>query len=284
MTLSNIQFPTSLRHDSPVITTVVTKSFLPLYENWKAALDRVGIDNIFVVALDPETSEHLRDTNVSSILLPVTERTEVLQLKTQIVFELHKNRFDVLFSDVDAIWRKDCREIFYSDKTKTYDLIFSQAFGLPKSIVKLQGFSLCTGFYFIRKESALSDFFHEWLAIQHAHPEFCDQLSLNALIVQHPPKWNIKAEQLLTSEQAFYNENKKRDEFRYVSSPDFIDTKINISKNCSPTLGVLPFSDFRRGQSPATDDPYMVHIGSGGNVGEKIDEIKRNRPPLWFIS
>lgn len=84
--------------------------------NWVCALERLGVSNYMVICLDKDTFEKLSKFTKNVILgnsLFVDQKRWLWRKRMQAVNQLVKSGFDVILSDLDAVWREDpYKELF----------------------------------------------------------------------------------------------------------------------------------------------------------------------------
>jgi hypothetical protein len=269
------------------------KRFLPILKNWLQGMRRIKIGNILIASLDQEVDAFLNREGIAYLGIHVEPRINILRTKTEVVYSLLEKGFDVLFSDADAIWLQDPFEYLNSKDRLKYKFLISQAHGHPRDILKQLGFVLCSGFYLVKECNECKLLLREWIKYQDMSDvdSYCDQAAINRMVIEKVHTWNISdpiywsgippqlsgLEQLKHSVKKLIGRSKSQ-----VSSNQLITASFAIESQEIP-FGVLPLKAFRRGPCDPFDAPFMVHIGAGGNVDKKIQQIKEHRPNLWFL-
>lgn len=230
--------------DGTVIVTFSNAKYLPILENWRLAMGRLGIDNLLVVALDEPTYQHLRGRGVACHLSPCEDDLSALWPRRVALFgHILERGYNLIHSDVDAVWLKDPRaEYFLAGDA---DIVFSQATQWPTDCYQAWNFTLCCGLFFLRATDAMRGFMAEWIA--HVADTRDDQVSFNQLLLAKSVVWDI-------------------------AEPYSIPTPFGIDITCSRqtihgqaeslTVDVLPQHLFQRVHFP-DEDAYVKHCLSG---------------------
>lgn len=230
--------------DGTVILIFSNNAYLPILENWRAAMDRLGIGNILYVALDEPTYHHLIDRGLVCYLLPCEDDLAALWRKRVTLFdEILQRGYNLIHSDADAVWLKDprARYFFRSDA----DMVFSQGTQWPTECWQSWQFILCCGLFFLRATDAVQDFMRSWK--EHVADCGDDQVSFNLLMLARSVTWEI-------------------------NKPYRIPTPFGVDITCSRQtiygqadklcVEVLPQHLFQRVHFP-TEDAYVKHCLSG---------------------
>lgn len=312
-----------LDRNSPICLAFCCDKYLDLGRNWIKAINKFHINNVLIVATNKKAFKELSSIgNQTTLLLPSHSRSDIYFNKPKVTKYFLSLGYDVIFSDIDAIWLKNCEEYFHQEKTLDYDILFSQSFTFPLEAVHKWGFALCSGFYLIRSNPKTIKFISEWRDYQD-YFSLCDQKALNYMLMNKIYGWNLKnplpfpidsiyepltpkhkqilnfiTERIKTKPLHKYRlknlvnfyrsliENRKaKNELKSIKrvlSDEYISASFNESFN-SLKLAILPFKQFRRGCSNPLDSPFMVHIGAGSDVKDKIKRIKANQPMAWHL-
>lgn len=176
--------------DGTILLTFSNQAYLPILENWLAAMRRIGIDDILVVALDESTHAHLCERGVLCHLLPCENDLKALWRKRVSLFDAILQRgYCLIHSDADAVWLKDprARYFFGSDA----DIVFSQGTQWPIPCWERWGFILCCGLFFLRPTDPVRALMRDWVA--HVVGSGDDQVSFNLLLLERAVAWEIAA-------------------------------------------------------------------------------------------
>lgn len=175
-----------------LIITQVAYNYFPIFEIWYYAMQRLGVHNILLIALDPLTAERAKELGVTCYFLPIfgfqksARRliwTETLKVRQEIL-NLGVN---YLHSDADAIWLKDVREQIFQHDT---DFVTSIAYGTPKLAMESWGFVMCLGFYYCRSNENTRAVYRKYIELSAALGH--DQNGLNQLFLDSDIKWNSR--------------------------------------------------------------------------------------------
>ena len=180
-----------------VIVTQVAYNYFPIFEIWYRAMQRLGVHNILLIALDPLTVEKARSAGIHYWYLPIfgfqksVRRliwTETLKVRQKIL----NAGVNYLHSDADAIWQRDVRAQVLNHKT---DFVTSMAQGTPKSALESWGFVMCLGFYFCRSNQRTRAIYDRYIEMTAALGH--DQNGLNQLLFEQGLTWTPAGEGLL---------------------------------------------------------------------------------------
>jgi hypothetical protein len=230
--------------DGTVILTFSNQAYLPILENWLAAMHRIGIDNILIVALDEPTHRRMRERGLPCHLLPCADDLSALWRKRVALFDAIVQRgYNLIHSDVDAVWLKDPRREFLLDSEA--DIVFSQGTQWPIPCWERWRFILCCGLFFLRATRPVQAFMGRWL--DHVADSGDDQVSFNLLLLERGMQWQ-------------------------VPEPYSIPTPFGVEITCSRQIirgradglcvEVLPQHLFQRVHFPG-EDAYVKHCLSG---------------------
>jgi hypothetical protein len=230
--------------DGTVILTFSNQAYLPILVNWLAAMHRIGIDNILIVALDRPTYRQLRERGAHCHLLPCEDDLAALWRKRVALFERIVQRgYNLIHSDVDAVWLKDPRAAFLLGSEA--DIVFSQGTQWPIPCWERWRFILCCGLFFLRATAPVQRFMGRWL--EHVAESGDDQVSFNLLLLEQDIEWQVR-------------------------EPYSIPTPFGVDITCSRQIirgqvdgmrvEVLPQHLFQRVHFP-DEDAYVKHCLSG---------------------
>ena len=113
-----------LKHPDKILTMLFCRHFLPFFELWVASCQRHGIEfrhRLIVFTLDRETEARMAELGILSchldpdVYLPAGNSNvfgdqafrDTVLYKNRIILDLLNLGCDVLFQDVDIIWKKD---------------------------------------------------------------------------------------------------------------------------------------------------------------------------------
>ena len=183
-----------------VIISFLTKEYLSVGWTWIEAMKCIGLSNFIIVAGDAETSQALKGQGVTCIeaALDIGDADPcwispggftpkglgLCVLKFPVVLKLLREGFDVVLSDVDAIWLRNPLPVI----TATVDMAFQRVAHFPKPFVKYWGFAACSGFVFFRATAGGVALAEDCLREQRVVQD--DQLALNLALLENDVRWN----------------------------------------------------------------------------------------------
>jgi hypothetical protein len=160
--------------DGTVLVMTLNQGYSDLLLNWVHSCDRHGIEVrswTLIVALDPDTAERFeqlgfavytdetsygtQDPNAAEIFGDHTF-TQMMFPKTAVVQDLLNLGFDVLFQDVDLVWKKDPAEYLLHPARKALDAQFM--YDGPND--HYQPLHANSGFFYLRNTSASRKFWN----------------------------------------------------------------------------------------------------------------------------
>ena len=177
------------------------------------------------------------------------------------VLHLLEEGYDVLHSDLDAIWIKDpLPEITSLDA----DIVFSQGTIFPHKMVRNFGFVLCCGFFFIKSSAKTIQFVREWVRLSEIYKD--DQVAINEIIQSIALKPKDKCQNILS----FRNH-----EFMVWEKPIVIPNDANIK------ISLLSHNSVRR-LVECIDSKIIVAHPLSGKTGVETEKCLRDLA-LWIL-
>jgi Nucleotide-diphospho-sugar transferase len=177
----------------------LTKEYLSIGLTWIEAMKSIRLWNYIIIAGDRETSRTLKERDVSFIeaLLDVAGAdpsylspggftatgVAISAVKFPVVLSLLKGGFNVVLSDVDAIWFRNPMPVIGA----TADMAFQRVARFPNAIVRYWGFAACGGFVFFRA-SAGGVALAEGCLREHRIVQD-DQLAMNLALLENDIRW-----------------------------------------------------------------------------------------------
>lgn len=229
----------------PLIVVAVSDDYHLFLENWLRHVQRLGIRRILVIAMDDALAHRLadRDLTVARAAFDGTEKDFWLQ-RTLVWAALSEAGFDIIQSDIDAIWLHDPIESYLSDPR--FDLVFTQGTFHPAAIAEQWGFVLCTGLFAARAGDAADAFFAAITARADQMAATDDQETINRVLAEYGVDWD-------TASQAT--------ESLDLGDGDHLTTyTTTLSGTCVPLglrIGMLPHRQFPR--LPSAEPAAIVH-------------------------
>ncbi|MCB0324435.1 MAG: hypothetical protein KDD69_12720 [Bdellovibrionales bacterium] len=177
--------------DQPVCVIVSNRQYLPLTENWLAGFMRFGTKNLYIAAVDRYTFATLSARGFCTELWEVRGLRQIFAVKIRAVAKLLHAGFDVLLSDVDAIWLKDCATLLSHPDYRAYDALFSQSMSYPAAALERWGLALCSGFFLLRTNRRTLAFVDQWLQLL-VDERRTEQDALNCLLLRQHLQWQFE--------------------------------------------------------------------------------------------
>ena len=232
-----------LSRDGSLVVTYADSSFLGKVLNWLIAVDRAGVHNALVVALDESLHNFIHQRGFASVLVPTgTTLNEIRLTRLRVCQVLLRSGISVIQSDADAVWLRDPRPEFFANDSAA--MVASQGVYWPPKAHAKWGFVLCTGLFSVRSEAATNVLLERW--IDDFHETGSDQESLNRLLLSDGVTWEMNS---VTSETRL---------FRNRSFQTFDAPVSGICTSASLSLCLLPHMLFQRVPVEAPS-PYVAH-------------------------
>jgi hypothetical protein len=174
---------------SSVIITFANSLYADVLMNWLVAISLKSIDNYLVIALDRELHASLSDRGIPSLLCEWnTDLGDLWIRRVRVFATLCDAGVDFVHSDVDAIWLRDPRGLYFTDAD--VDLVASQGTVWPTDVHRQFGFVLCCGLFRLCSTPVSRQLLTE------LEPEVVvtrdDQVSLNRLLAARAIKWQVE--------------------------------------------------------------------------------------------
>jgi Nucleotide-diphospho-sugar transferase len=185
----------------------LTKDYLSVGITWVEAMKSIGLFNYIIVAGDVQTRQALQERGIPCIEAALDVggadpdcRTlggftptglAVSALKFPVLLSLLKEGFDVIMSDVDAIWFRNPSPAIGA----TADIAFQRIARFPNPIVRYWGFAACGGFIFFRATPGGVALAEDCLREERTVHD--DQLAFNLALLNSEITWshpNVTAE------------------------------------------------------------------------------------------
>jgi len=249
--------------ENTVIVVFANYDYLTVLDNWLISLQRLGISNFLVIALDETLYNHLKAMKVSVLLRHCKLGLDNLWIhRVDVIKEILDLGFDLIHSDADAVWLQDPLEEYIYNKPQ--DMIFSQGTVWPPDVHEIWKFVLCCGFYFVRSNSSTKQFFKQYAQQvrkdKNDMPDiFDDQMSINRMLLNLSIEWGTTDSYSI--------------DFKGKSYQCYKDVITGYSKHLS--IALLPHSKFQR-LKDSDEDVYVKHLYSDKNSGNILDVLREN--------
>jgi hypothetical protein len=165
--------------NSTLILSFCNFDYVKVALNWVEYLNKLEINNYLIVALDSETETFLKDHNVNTKLIKgeIPKRSgKGWRWRFQQTYEFVKDGYNVIHSDLDAVWLKNPLDII---DTK-YDIIAStDTGGFPPETYQKWNFTMCMGWMYYASTNATLNLFESILKNK---KNFDDQMEFNNYI------------------------------------------------------------------------------------------------------
>mmetsp|Transcript_6408 Transcript_6408/g.19386 ORF Transcript_6408/g.19386 Transcript_6408/m.19386 type:complete len:541 (+) Transcript_6408:192-1814(+) len=156
------------------MAAAVSCNFLDVLDNWLASLDRIGLTNFIIVALDNEAYKRLKavrpDNTVLSPFLAIsnsaTYGTEgfatVVRSRPVLLTHLLRAGYPVMYSDVDIVYNSNP----FDEVDDSYDINAPTDSSLksPVEMTSLDKRNLCTGLLYLKPTANIMELMGRWNA------------------------------------------------------------------------------------------------------------------------
>ncbi len=238
-----------------LIVVFANYDYLPVLQNWIAAMRLIDIENFTIIALDDKLYQYLKKQGITTLLRPCELDLEKLWIhRTDVILELIEKGHDIIHSDADAIWLKDPQP--YLEKL-SQDMIFSQGTIWPPDVQEKWGFVLCCGFFFLRSNSQTLQFVRE--LAQRVRKDKDDQASCNRLLLEQNVIWDKPSD--------LYTMNSKGHQF-------ICSKQVRTGKSKNLHIALLPNFTFQR-VFEETNNVYIRHLLSEKNSDHILEVLEQ---------
>lgn len=195
-----VEFASRVQTRGAVTVSFATHDFVPLALIWAKAIQRCNITNYLIVCGDAPAYEILdayglpvirahidTDTlnrNFSSKWGRTARQLAMSAIKFPVVGVILDHGFDVVMSDIDAIWCRDPYPFFGKD----VDVAFQRVVYLPPAVVQFWGFAICSGFIYFKSSPAARSLLKEsarWNTQMQS-----DQIAANLALLSLDIRWD----------------------------------------------------------------------------------------------
>lgn len=245
-----------LQINNTIIIVFANNCYLPVLNNWLYAIERLGITNYLIIALDEVLLAHLQSRHVPVLLRPCDPVLESLWIhRIAVIQEILMTGYDVLHSDADAVWLKDpLQKYIYA---QPYDMIFSQGTVWPPDVHKVWHFVLCCGFFFIKANASTLRFMAE--LSERVIKDKDDQVSVNRLLLERTMQW----------------QNKKGYALNYQDKDINCFHEVLAGNGGGLRVALLPHAGFQR-LNDCEDEVYVKHILSAKKTANILQVLQEN--------
>lgn len=245
--------------DRTVVIAFANWHYADVLMNWLVSLALQQVDNYLVIALDRRLHQLLTGHGIPCVLREMTgDLGDLWVARVRVFAALCAAGIDFIHSDVDAIWLRDPRQVYFG--ATDADLIASQGTVWPHDVHQRFGFVLCCGLFSLRSSAASRQLLAELLP--HVTLTRDDQISLNRLLAERQVVWRAQ------QKDTYYLTAGER-RFLCSKSPIVGHTPDGLR------IRVLPHHLFQRLPLPAGDVPFVSHPLTPKEPGAKLEEFAR---------
>eukprot|EP00002_Diphylleia_rotans_P000201 TRINITY_DN100_c0_g2_i2.p1 TRINITY_DN100_c0_g2~~TRINITY_DN100_c0_g2_i2.p1 ORF type:complete len:382 (-),score=48.04 TRINITY_DN100_c0_g2_i2:184-1329(-) len=250
--------------DNIVIVTFVTASYHRLLFNWLIGMEVARVRNILPICLDYECASFLRSVPVLHYFDPSTccpkKYWEILDMRTQYIYRILRMGYDVMISDVDALWSRNPLPVMKAQKAD----LQAMAGRFPHDLYrKWKWGTMNCGLVLFRSTDPTMSFLDKMMTIMLKQPD--DQVSANKVFDQNGVVWNPEAKR--TEQCILGNCN--------IGSVDSMNlTVILMDKRLFVTAC--------RSKDISDEPPFVIHAAcTEKEEGEKVDFLVSMK--VWFL-
>lgn len=237
-----------------IILVFANYSYLPVLENWLAAVKKIDVDNYLVISLDEKLYQYLQEKKIATLLRPCDMDLGQLWIhRIEIILELLEEGYNIIHSDADAIWLKDPQP--YLEKL-SHDMIFSQGTIWPPDVQEKWGFVLCCGFFYLRSNPQAVKFVRKLSG--RVRKDKDDQISCNRVLLESGIVWD---------------EPFQRYKIDFRNREFVCSHHVRSGKSNDMSIALLPHAQFQR-IFEKENDVYIRHIISEKNSDDIINVLE----------
>lgn len=170
-----------------VICVFANKSYIPILKLWYRYFSANVNSKFLVVALDAKTYRFCKKEKYESFFAPYIGGgfgLGFMRHQMNITRKILDLNYEILVSDIDAIWIKDPLKYTLSCKT---DIVFSPGTVQPPEAHAKWGNVLCTGYFLIRPNQKVDTFLNN---VQKRMEKEGDQPAINNELLSRNLVWN----------------------------------------------------------------------------------------------
>lgn len=180
--------------ENTIVLSFANSLYGPQTQKWLKCVERLGIHNYVIIALDSTLAERLKRESVPCVLFPVPgefSKNRLWMHRVAIVQSvLERTQLNILHCDIDAYWLGDPRPML-AETSLWADIAFSQGTIWPQNALAQWSFVLCCGFFYLRNSPATRRF---WQQVSHAVAKSQDdQIAVNETLLAWKTHWQTKA-------------------------------------------------------------------------------------------
>ena len=240
-----------VKKSNTVVIAFANANYDKVLRNWIASVRRVGVNNVLVVALDPEIEQICTNLQIPYYRLEVPPDSfpDLMRARVRMFRDLSAIGVDFINSDLDAIWLRDPREYLSGLQG---DLLVSTGTIHPLDFHEEWGFTLCAGFFMSRASEKMRLFYELML-----QDDRSDQISMANVLSED----NVDFEVTEAYQKTFRNKIVQFSEIPISGQGDNFDVK------------VLPHHLFQR-LVDDSNDAFVKHPQAPKNQTEKLDCLR----------
>jgi len=131
-----------------VIVTFANLKYVDVFMNWLVALNKLGIRNYCIFAIDPKSKEWLTAHQIPTFGTYMKQFAALWYARLIVLRALIEKGVTFIHSDTDAIWVQNPLPRFFTNPRQ--DMKYSQGTLAPVELSSKWGFVVCGGLYYIK--------------------------------------------------------------------------------------------------------------------------------------
>lgn len=179
-----------------LILSFCNYDYIELAIHWINSLKELNVNNYLIISTDNKTFDSLKSKNIKTELFIYNNAQSFWEYRINVINEYLKREFNIIHSDLDAIWKKNIISELNNDKI---DIYFSQGTTFPREALTKHGFVLCCGFFYVKSKQQTINFFKQY--IDKLKEINDDQVAINHLLLD--TKWNIPNKFLIKQDKKY---------------------------------------------------------------------------------
>jgi hypothetical protein len=181
-----------------VIITFCNQKYIKLGKLWINELKKINVHNFLIVSCDILTYRFFKKLKCNTMLCEYNNKESFWVYRIAIITDIIKKGYNVIHSDLDAIWKKNILSEFNND----VDINISQGTTFPESSLLKHGFVLCCGLFYVKSNLNTLRFFDLYNKTLKKIKD--DQITINNLLFD--TVWK-KSKSIKTSKYTYFTDN-----------------------------------------------------------------------------
>lgn len=217
---------------------------------WVSKLQNINVSNYIIIATDEKTYRFLVKHKVNTKLCVKNVSDTFWIYRMNVLHTFFMEKFDIIHSDLDAIWRKNIVPLL---NDANIDMYFSQGTICPEEHLKKHNFVLCCGFFYLRHNTKTLEFMKKYLIVLNKMKD--DQRAINKVLLD--TIWKYEGRSFIT----------------HVKNYKYFHEDI-IGFNNTYNLNICLISMFKIQRIYLNNEYYISHILTPKVCSEKISKFK----------